>query len=552
MDAKQQLKHILTDFPTYAKRCLKIRTKAGKLVKFDLNPAQLKLNTTIEQLRQQGKPIRIIILKARQMGFSTYTEGRIFHRTATAKLVNSLIIAHKEDASTNLFNMSKLFYEEMPATLRPMKRASNAKELIFENPDTNVNRKSKNPGLRSKIKIDTAKNLGAGRSDTIHCLHASEVAFWDRAEEVMLGLMQAVPNTPDTMVVLESTANGVGGYFYDMWHQAQRGENDFTPLFYAWWEHPEYTMTAKNFVPTDEELTLQAIYNLTDSQLTWRRWCIANNCGGDETLFRQEYPACPEEAFITSGRPVFDTAKLLLRREQVRGKGESGYLQDGKFVPDTKGQLIIYKHPEPGKPYVIGGDVAEGVAGGDYSVSQVLDNITGEQVAVWRGHIDPDLYADEQIKLARYYNGAMVANEVNNHGLTTIKALEYKGYTKQYIREVVDEISKKRQHKYGFRTDVATRPVIIDGLREVARECPELINDATTIDEMLTFVFNQQNKPEAQEGCHDDCVLSLAIAYGVRDQQTTKIKLPEPDKTVIQLDKERLAKRQRRTRRRLA
>ena len=362
-------------------------------------------------------------------------------------------------------------------------------------------------------------------------MHASEVAWWDNAESVMLGLMQAVPNTPGTMVVLESTANGVGGYFYDMWHQAVRGENDFTPMFFAWHEHPEYTMPVPpGFEPAKEERELQQAYGLTDGQLVWRRWCIANNCGGDETLFRQEYPACPEEAFITSGRPVFDTSKLMLRREQVRGLGERGYLEDGKFIPDATGQLIIYKHPEKGKPYVIGGDVAEGVPGGDYSVSQVLDNTTGEQVAVWRGHIDPDLYAGEQIKLAEYYNGALIADEVNNHGLTTIKALERKNYYNQYAREVIDDATNKRQLKYGFKTDTATRPVVIDGLRQVARERPDLINDETTLSEMLTFVFNDDGKPEAQEGCHDDCVLALAIAYKAREQQSMTVEEePEPE-----------------------
>lgn len=527
---KAKLKRLRDDFPYFAKNCLKIRTKEGKLEPFIINPAQQKLNTKIEELKAQKKPIRIIILKARQMGFSTFTEGQLYHRTSFKPLVNSLIVAHKEDASTNLFNMSKLFYEEIQAPLRPMKKASNAKELIFENPETNTTKKQQNPGLRSKIKIDTAKNTGAGRSETIHNLHASEVAFWDKAEEVMLGLMQAVPNAPDTMVILESTANGVGGYFYDMWQKAENGENEFVPMFFAWYEHPEYQMPVpKGFTLTSDEVALQTAYNLSNEQIMWRRWCIANNCGGDEQLFKQEYPSNPQEAFITSGRPVFDTNKLMLRLQLIKGTGERGYIDSGKFIKDNKGQLVIYKHPEPHRPYVIGGDIAEGVSGGDYSVSQVIDNLTGEQVAVWRGHIDPDMFADEQIKLGQYYNKALIADEVNNHGLTTIKALENKRYYHQYKREIIDEITKKKQHKFGFRTDTATRPVIIDGLREVVRERTDLINDEETIKEMLTFVFNDANKPEAQEGCHDDCVLSLAIAHKARDQQAMHLmdkKLP--------------------------
>ena len=518
------LKLLRDFFPYYAKNCLKIRTKEGKLIQFETNFMQKRIDKEIEKQRLQGRPVRIIVLKYRQGGCSTYVEGKIFHKTQFTELTNSLIIAHKEDASTNLFNMSKLFYEELPKAMRPMKRASNAKELIFENPETDIVRKQKNPGLRSKIKIDTAKNAEAGRSDTIHNLHASEVAFWNDAEKVMISLMQSVPNTPNTMVVLESTANGIGGYFYDMWFRAVNGENEFFPLFFAWFEHPEYRMQpAKDFILTKAEQKLKTLYKLDDEQLAWRRWCIANNCGGDEEKFKQEYPANDIEAFIASGRPVFDVEKLQLRLQQVRGKGVRGDLRNGKFEKDAKGRLIIFKHPESGRPYVMGADVAEGVSKGDYSVCQVIDNITGEQVAKWRGHIDPDLLADEEKALAEYYNGALIANEVNNHGLTTVKALEKQGYNFQYKREVIDEITLEKQHKHGFRTDSVTRPVVVDGLRTIVRERSDLVNDEETIREMLTFVFNDENKPEAQAGCHDDCVLAMAIAYKARDQQSMEI-----------------------------
>lgn len=347
-----KLKQILKDSEKYMQRFLKIRTKSGSMVNFKLNSSQKRLNDKINELKRDGKPVRIIILKARQMGFSTLTEGRIFFETATTKLTNSFIIAHKEEASTNLFNMSKLFYEELPLLLRPMKKASNAKELIFENPTPNLEEKQKAPGLRSKIKIDTAKNLDAGRSSTIHNLHASEVAFWDNAETVMLGLMQAIPNTPNTMAVIESTANGVGGYFYDMWQKAKRGENDFVAMFFPWYEHDEYRMEVpKDFTLTDEEKELKALYNLTDDQLVWRRWAIRNNCGGDVEQFKQEYPSNDEEAFMTSGRPRFNIP-VLNKWYQQATTGERGNLEYGVWQQEDKGPIEIWKKPEPGKRYV--------------------------------------------------------------------------------------------------------------------------------------------------------------------------------------------------------
>lgn len=513
--AKANLRRLRDDFQFYAPQALKIRTKEGKLIPLNLNPAQLKLDDKITELKTHGKPIRIIILKARQMGFSTFAEGRIYRKTSMTKLTNSLIIAHKEDASTNLFNMSKLFYEEAPAWLRPMKKASNAKELIFENPTTNVTEKQANPGLRSKIKIDTAKNLGAGRSDTIHNLHASEVAFWDNAELVMLGLMQAVPNSPDTMVIVESTANGVGGYFYDLWQKAKRGENEFTPLFFAWWEHPEYQMPVPvGFVLDEEEREIKAAYNLTDEQMAWRRWCIENNCNGDKELFKQEYPSNDIEAFLTSGRPVFNTQVLQSMLEQSKPPQLIGNMEekDGhvQFVKQNKGYISIWKEPQEGHNYIISADVAEGLAHGDYSVADVIDRKTLEQVAQWHGHIDPDLFGDELEKMARYYYRAFVVPEVNNHGLTTVTALKKK-YRNIYRRRTVDKITNKARQEYGWRTDSRTKPLAIDKAAEHIRERTVIINSRETVEECLTYIRNDKGGMEAQEGCFDDRVVSLAI-----------------------------------------
>ncbi len=241
-EAKQKLRRLRDDFPYYASQLLRIRTKEGQLRPFALNSTQDRIDGAIERLKSEGKPIRLIVLKARQMGVSTFTEGRIFHATTMRKLTSSLIVAHEEEASTNLFRMSKLYYDELPAAMKPMQKTSNAKELVFENPTQDAREKQKNPGLRSRIRIASANNLGAGRSDTVHMLHASEVAFWRDAETVMLGIMQSVPNLPSTMVILESTPNGVGGYFYDQWQRAKRGESDFIPLFFPWFEHHEYRM----------------------------------------------------------------------------------------------------------------------------------------------------------------------------------------------------------------------------------------------------------------------------------------------------------------------
>ena len=231
---------VLTDPKRYIESFLKIKTKEGKIVPFKLNESQEKLYRAIMEQVEAGKPVRIIILKARQMGFSTLTEGLIFHDTATHFLHNAMIITHKDEATTNLFNMSKLFFEGLPERMRPMMKASNAKELIFENPTKDPKKKEKRPGLRSKIKCTTAGGKGVGRSDTLTTLHASEVAFWPGdILDTLAGILQAVPSLPGTMVIYESTANGFNA-FKQLWDDAVSGKTDFVPLFFPWYEMQTY------------------------------------------------------------------------------------------------------------------------------------------------------------------------------------------------------------------------------------------------------------------------------------------------------------------------
>ena len=303
----------------YIESCLKIRTKTGSIIPFRMNAAQKKLYAVAKAQQDRGKPVRIIILKARQLGFSTLTEALIFHACATRTYTNALIVAHREDATANLFRMSRLFYDELPEPIRPMLRSVTAQELVFENPSRIRAERIARPGLRSRIRCATAGGKGIGRSDTLQLVHLSEYAFWPEGTEgkasTLAGIMQAVPSTPGTMVIIESTANGFED-FKERWDAAVAGENDFEPVFFAWYENPEYVMEpVPGTVWTPEEKDLRERYELTDGQLQWRRWCIANNCGGSLAMFRQEYPANPDEAFLHSGTGVFDNEQVTIRRE---------------------------------------------------------------------------------------------------------------------------------------------------------------------------------------------------------------------------------------------
>ena len=506
----------------YIEEYVKIRNKNSKIIPLKLNEPQLKYYNTIKELKKTGKPVRIIILKARQMGFSTVTEAIFFKETVTKPNVNTAIVAHKEDSTTNLFNMSKLMYDELPEPMKPEKKKSNAKELVFDKDD--------GKGLKSKIKCFTAGGKGVGRSDTINNLHLSELAFWQGDKKVtMTGLLQAVPNTPDTMIAIESTANGFE-YFKELWDDAVAGKNDFVPIFIGWNELQEYKMTYTGFELTKEEKELQKTYGLTLEQLTWRRWCIANNCGNDIDQFKQEYPINPEEAFISTGKCYFDKQNIINRIQEVKDikpvkQGYFLYKYNGlkileyEWIEDNEGPIKIYEDVEKGYPYVLSGDTAG--EGSDYFTGHVLNNTNGKQVAVIKQEFDEIEYTRQMYCLGKYYNNALIGIEAN-YTTYPIQELERLQYPKQYVREKEDTYTKKHDKAYGFKTTSITRPLILGELQTIMKELIELIIDVDTLKEGLTFIKNEKGRAEAQQGYHDDLIMGLAIAYYIRTQQSMK------------------------------
>lgn len=506
----------------YIEKYIHIRTKDSIIIPLKLNQAQLRLYNIIKAQKEAKKPVRIIILKARQLGFSTATEAVFFKETATKMNINTAIVAHKEESTTNLFNMTKLMYNELPELLKPQIKASNARELVFNTKEGN--------GLNSKIKCMTAGGEGVGRSDTINNLHLSELAFWQGdKKQTLLGLLQAVPNNSNTMVIIESTANGYE-YFKEMWDNAVAGENDYIPLFVGWNELEEYQMPYTGFELTKKERELKETYNLTLEQLTWRRWSIANNCGGDEELFAQEYPINPQEAFVSTGKCYFDKEEVIRRIQEIKEPIKRGFFifdYDGlkisniKFKEDKQGPIKIYKEPQQGRPYVLGGDTAG--EGSDYFTGHVDDNITGEQTAVLKQEYNEVDYTRQMYCLGMYYNTALIGIEAN-YTTYPIQELVRLKYPKQFVREKEDTYTGKKDKAFGFKTTPITRPLILAELQTLVKENIELINDKETLEEMLVFVKNERGRPEAQAGYHDDLVMGKAITLYIRPQQSMKVK----------------------------
>jgi hypothetical protein len=506
----------------YIEQYIKIRNKEGKIIGLTLNSPQQRLYDIIKEQKKAKKPVRIIILKARQMGFSTLTESILFKETVTKFNRRTGIITHLASATTNLFNMSKLMLDNLPDEIKPSVKRSNAQELIFDNDE--------GTGLKSKIKCMTAGTSGVGRSDTFDNLHLSELAFWEGdVTATLTGLFQAVPNLPDTMIIIESTANGFEK-FKELWEQAVNGESDFIPLFVAWFELPEYSMPYSGFALTKEEEELKSLYNLTNDQLEWRRWCIRNNCQNDIEQFKQEYPSCPEEAFISTGKCLFDKEAIINRLRYVPKPIKQGYfvyneekakmniMQDIKWVNDKKGCIKIYQVPNVPQQtkYCIGGDTAGDTMGDEFS-SDVIDCKSLEQVATLTMQTDEDLYAKQMYCLGLYYKYALIGVETN-YSTYPQKKLEELGYPNFYVRETIDRFDKSVTKQFGFNTNKKTKPLAISHLIELVREHTDIFNDEKTLRQMLTFVRKDNGKQEAEEGYHDDKVMSMAIAHEIRSQ----------------------------------
>lgn len=288
----QEVASLIDDFPLYARRCLKILNKDGELEPLCLNRAQIYLHEQLETQLFEHNQVRALCLKGRQQGISTYTEGRFYHKVQFAYGKRAYILTHLAEATDNLFGMVDRYHRNVPDVLRPTTSYDSKKELKFA-------------ALDSGYKVGTAGTKGAGRSQTINYFHGSEVAFWPTAEVNVAGALQAVGKNNGSEVILESTANGVGGYFYEQWIKASKGIGDFIAVFLPWFWQPEYSAPVpKDWEPLGDELVRMQTYRLSPEQTYWmhaKNIELGGQPGQIGRLFMQEYPCNSVEAFQASG-----------------------------------------------------------------------------------------------------------------------------------------------------------------------------------------------------------------------------------------------------------
>jgi len=533
-EQNKRILEISRDFYRYAKGNLYIKSKDAEIVKFEPNIAQRALIERVVYLLENNLPIRIIVLKARQMGLSTAIEALIYWYTTTHKNVTAAIIAHEDPASRNLYNMFKRYYDNSNPLFKPNRKYDTRSDLTFGLQDQDGNE----VGLNSVIKTATAKNTGAGRSDTIQLVHGSEVAFWDNGEDLVGSLMQTVPYRKNTMIFLESTANGRGNFFAKMWDKSIKGDSVFETFFFPWWiqeeyEFPgdkieEYTIDEQDVVDLMREgITIgNEVYivpeDKIDDKIRFRRHKEREFVASPELLY-QEYPSTPHEAFIASGSTVFNV-KALAHMEKMVRETETYSIHDNEsrepyVTQDNHAKLKIWYMPEQGEEYVIGADVAEGIEGGDFSVADVIRVRDMKTVARLRtDRLDPDEFAHVLDKLGRFYNYALIGPEINNHGLAVVQRLRDLFYSNLYKRETgLDEVFETSTTKFGWKTTTITKPLAIDYLAEAIREGLVKDEDIVFIEEAFSYVRDEKGRTNAEAGTHDDTVMAKAIALQLWD-----------------------------------
>ena len=422
-----------------------------------------------------------IVLKARQIGFSTLAAAFTFWETFFWPDRFTVMLSRTEREASKLLQKTKYGYKMLPAWMRqrgPDLLSDNQLKMVFAND--------------SAIESLPSGNDPA-RGESVYRVIIDEMAFLPNAEEAWASI-EPIADVGGRVICL-STANGEGNIFHQLWVGSQTGTNRFTGVFFPW-----------SAGDRDEDWYEAKKRDLPDWQLA------------------QEYPDNAEEAFIRSGRPVFDLESL---RNIDAVDPDCGYLKNelGKnvytFIKDG-GELSIWDFPTLNENYVIGADVAEGLGHGDYSSAHIISADTGLVVAHWHGHVDADIFGEDVLRaLGYYYNHALIGVESNNHGLTTIKGLQRAGYRNTYRQRKMNARNPVASETMGWRTTSVSKPLAIDELNAAIRDEAILLYDFKTIAELRSFVREANGKMHGSP--HDDRVMSLAIA----NQMLKYVWLPE-------------------------
>ncbi len=505
-----------------------IVNKATDLVPYHHNIAQRMLINAKQRQRDAGSPIRIIIVKARQKGLSTGEAADVFEDVNRHSNVHACLVSMDADGTEKVFRMSQTFQSNMSSDIIRETVKSNKKQITYAHPHN------------SSILCQTAGKEVLGRGGTSKRGHYTEVAFWQHAERQINTLLQEVPKTPESSVVIESTAFGTVGAFHNRYLAAidRVRLNDFTgfiPLFVPWFVDDEYSMDIPKGMEVvlesdhesyGDEVQLVKKHGLTLAQMYWRRWIIQNDFDNDLSWFKQEYPSTWREAFQGTGRQVFRPSDLDRMEESCRPaaatiefyRNDEGKVQY-RDVNRRANCWSVWRFPIKGHNYIGFADVAEGVLSDqnnpksdpDRSVGMCMDRNINDVPIVYYGRPDTIEFGDQFIMACEFYNYAWASPEMNSIGQSVLDAMKRANYPFIYQREYKEEeIVREDSKKYGWKTTTLTRKPMIADLQKVVKEGELVIYDIRVISEFRTFIWNKAGKAVADVGEHDDCPICVA------------------------------------------
>lgn len=537
---------IKDDFEYWAVSFVKIKDKESpNYIPFRLRRAQQRLLRKLEDRRRAGKPIRLILLKARQWGGSTLVQMymawiQLVHRNNW----NSIIVAHVKDTSAEIKGM----YSSLLANYPPWLLGSESP--IQFSPFEGSHSISIISQTGCKVKLGTAERPNSSRGGDSSMAHMTEVAFWKKTDnmspdDIVRSVISGIANIPYTLQVYESTANGTGNFFHNEWTRAKKGESDKDYIFVPWFEIEmyskplnkyDYPTLIRSFTPYERWLFEEK--GATLENIAWYREKRKEYTCDEDMM--QEFPSDDIEAFKHSGSRVFDAYQVAKLRKgcknpvyigEVYGQAtrDKAAIDDVKFIEEENGKLKIWALPDKSERisnrYLVIVDVGGRGNKSDLSVICVIDRYwrmyAGKEqvVAQWRGHIDHDLLAWKAAQIAKYYNNALLVFESNTYETESTDGdhTEYilselaSAYNNMYSRTPADLIRQGIPIKYGFHTNVSSKSAIIDNFTLVLREelYDEMDKEAT--EEMDTYQKNQKGQFEAIDGKHDDMLITRMI-----------------------------------------
>jgi len=566
------------DFIAFAAENLHIQTKNGEFKKFVLNKSQIMREGLITEIENAGLPVRVWEAKARQLGCSTYIQGRMFWKTITSQDETALVAAHTEPSVRAIFTKCKVFYDYLPPNLRPMTRYNNVYELDFRAPQGAA-------GLRSRFIVMTAKSVDDARGFTARQVHCSEVAFYKRPEDFFLATLQAVPDEPGTMIYAESTCNGSGDFHHTQYLAANVWWDEIPPwmslkkkhpghpdstwyaLFTPWFLMEEYSRELnvpeedfRKSLDNDEKELLEKFGDWIGLEnLQWRRETLVSKCGGSLDRFHQEYPSTDEEAFSTTGSPVFDPETIwnqirsigcscpecskkirisdendcpdhgwyeivdMSGHEGNRARVFSSYTPELQETLVGNGRFSVWKKPELRRRYVVAADVSKGPTSRDWDHVCVIDISSMEQVAEWRGKVDLDVLSETVLMIAIFYNNAVLAPESSGLGAGLIAMLNQTKYWNMYRRRTVDSLTGPTQ-TLGWDTNRKTKPAMVGLMQKALKDGYVKIRSQRVLEEMVAYRSVVKRSPDGHDteakmtapaGKNDDACIAMMIANAV-------------------------------------